>query len=197
MKTMAGMSRFYALWRVHCAGMARWVLLTIVCLIAVSGCGKKSEASVPTPDPLVATTPAGRIFEQLRSGLYQIGAGLESLEAAVQAAESAAPSGADAKSSLTEIKGLLNAAGEALAEESATPAEKGGDVSTADARRAKLVDLVNDSLHDLRDARGIVDSLGEDGEPGPLEAVGEKIDVVIDDLLGSLEALGGKDESQE
>ena len=177
--------------------MARWFLLTLVGLLSVLGCGSKSETIPIGPDPLVATTPAGKVFEQLRSGLYQIGAGLESLEAAVKVAESIQPSNADAKASLGEIRDLLNTAGDGLAEEAAVPAEKGGDVSTADARRAKLVNLVNDSLHDLRDARGIVDSLGDDSKPSPLEPVGEKIDAVIDDLLGSLEALGGKEESGE
>jgi hypothetical protein len=197
MKTMAGMTRFYALRRVHCASMARWILLTMIGIAAASGCGPKSEAIPTGPDPLIATTPAGKVFEQLRSGLYQIEAGLESLEAAVLAAESAKPASAEAKSSVEEIRELLNTAGEALTEEAAVPAEKGGDVPTADARRAKLVNLVNDSLHDLRDARGIVDSLGDDSNPSPLEPVGEKIDAVIDDLLGSLEALGGKEETEE
>lgn len=189
------MDGFYAQLRVHCASM-RFVLLC--CLIGaffLLGCGDKKQGTPEGGTTLPENaTPADKLYEQLRGGIFQIDASLGSIEDALKEAKEFSASGEDIRQSLEDIQASIDSAGEILAEEAAVQPEKNGDVSTYDKRRVKLTELVNDALHDLRDARGIVDSLGGEDEPGPLESVGVKIDVAMDDLRGALEALGGKEE---
>ncbi len=170
------------------------LLAYLVALLALVGCGAKKENDPAKPSLPEAATPADKLYEQLRAGVFQIDASLSSIEDALGEAKSAKASTDDIKQSLDDISASIDSAGEILAEQSATQVEKNGDVSSYDKRRAELVQMVNDALHDLRDARGIVDSLGSDTDPGPLESVGVKIDVAMDDLRGALEALGGKEE---
>ncbi|MBC8066256.1 MAG: hypothetical protein H7Y17_15600 [Chlorobia bacterium] len=186
----ADMARFYAPQRVHCASMRAVLFLCVVGIVAISGCGDKRANVANVPD---APTPAGEIYEQLRSGVFQINAGLDSIEAALGEAKKASPSTSAVKESLADIQASIDSAGDGLGEEAAEEPQKGTDLPTLDARRKKLIDLVNDSLHDLRDARGIVNSLAGESGQGPLDAIGIKIDVAMDDLKGALEALGGKE----
>lgn len=173
----------------------RLVLLScLLGVLALLGCGDKKQGPSGTTTLPENATPADKLYEQLRGGIFQIDASLGSIEDALKEAKASSQSTEDIRQSLEDIQASIDSAGEILAEEAAVQPEKNGDVSSYDKRRAKLVELVNDALHDLRDARGIVDSLGGEDDLGPLEPVGVKIDVAMDDLRGALEALGGKEE---
>ena len=188
------MDGFYAPERVHCASMRLVLLSCLLGVLALLGCGDKKQAPSGTTTLPENATPADKLYEQLRGGIFQIDASLGSIEDALKEAKATSPSTEDIRQSLEDIQASIDSAGEILAEEAAVQPEKNGDVSSYDKRRAKLVELVNDALHDLRDARGIVDSLAGEDDLGPLEPVGVKIDVAMDDLRGALEALGGKEE---
>lgn len=194
------MVRFYAFYRVHCASMRRMLVPCIFVLVAAIGCGQKSATNSVNQNskpPAVETkSPEDQLYEQLHSGVFQLEAALDSIEESLKEAKGTKATG-NAKGSLTDIVNDIDSAGSSLAEEvDDAPAKEAvaADMKSFEAKRKKLCDLVNDSLHDLRDARGIVDSLAEDGKDSPLENVGAKIDVAIDDLKGALDALGGKDE---
>jgi len=170
--------------------------------VALTGCGHKPEAApqTQTPPPVAEKkSPEEQLYDQLHSGTFQLEAGMDSIADALKASKEAKASG-DVKKSLDDIQNDIDSAGSSLAEEVDDAPDKAAvakDMKTFDAKRQKLCDLVNDSLHDLRDARGIVDSLAEDGKDSPLESIGQKIDVAIDDLKGALDALGGKDEEPD
>jgi hypothetical protein len=180
--------------------------MLFACLIgafALSGCGDKGgkpddvNVSKTPPEKL---TPAEKLYEQLHSGIFQINAGLDAIEDAFKAAKAGPASTVDLKQSLEDIEASIDAAGDSLAEEAAEEPDRyvvAKDLAAADKRRRKLIDLTNDALHDLRDARGIVDSLADDKEVGPLEDVGVKIDVAMDGLRGALQQLGGTEEIEE
>lgn len=195
--TMAGRVRINILERVHCASMRLMLLSCLIAAFALVGCAEKKEiASGPTPLPDNAT-PADKLYEKLRGGVFQIDASLGSIEDALNEAKAANPSTGDIKQSLEDIKASIDSAGEILAEEAAVKPEKNGDIPSYEKRRVKLVELVNDALHDLRDARGIVDSLAGEDDLGPLEQVGVKIDVAMEDMRGALRALGGEEKVEE
>lgn len=175
-------------------------LVLLSCLIAVFallGCGdKREEVSGPNTLPDNAT-PADKLYEKLRGGVFQIDASLGSIEDALNEAKAANPSTGDIKQSLEDIEASIDSAGEILAEEAAVKPEKNGDIPSYEKRRVKLVEMVNDALHDLRDARGIVDSLAGENDLGPLEPVGVKIDVAMEDLRSALKTLGGEEKVEE
>ncbi len=188
------MVRFYAPERVHCAFMRLILLSCWIGVFALLGCGDKKQTVVASTSLPENATPADKLYEQLRAGVFRIDASLGSIEDALKEAKATEASTVDLRQSLEDIQASIDSAGEILAEEAAVEPQKGGDVSTYDQRRAKLVELVNDALHDLRDARGIVDSLAGEDDLGPLEPIGAKVDVAMTDLRSALEALGGKEE---
>lgn len=189
----ADMVRFYAPERVHCAFMRLILLSCWIGVVALLGCGdQKQPVSAATSLPEVAPA-ANDPYEQLRAGIFRIDASLQSIEDAFKEAKSTESTSLDLRQSLEDIQASIDSAGEILAEEAATPPQKGLDVAEYDKRRSKLVELVNDALHDLRDARGIVDSLAGPEDLGPLEPIGVKLDVAMEDLRSALEALGGKE----
>lgn len=183
--------------RVHFASMRFVLLCCLIAIFVVLGCGdKKENVSGPTTLPDNAT-PADKLYEKLRGGVFQIDASLGSIEDALNEAKGTKASTGDIKQSLEDIEASIDSAGEILAEEAAVKPEKNGDIPNYEKRRVKLVEMVNDALHDLRDARGIVDSLAGENDLGPLEPVGAKIDVAMEDLRSALKTLGGEEKVEE
>lgn len=174
--------------------MRRDSLFVWVLFFSLAGCSKSPDPITVSDFPTTQASPSEQAFEGLRSGQFQIEAALDSIEEALNAARAKSSDSIEIKQSLEEIATSIDSAGNNLAEEAAVQPNKGEPVSKVAARKKLLSDLVNDSLHDLRDARGIVDSLAEGNEAGPLEDIGVLIDVALDDLRGALEALGGKEE---
>jgi hypothetical protein len=190
MATKADMTGFYAVGRVHFAFMRAFLGLSLAVFL-VAGCAK-SVATGDTPPPHLSTKPS--TFERVRSGIYQINAGLDSIEEALKVAKASTAASIDIKESLEDVENSIDSAGEYLAEEAAIEPNSQEPADKLEVRRKKLIDVVNDALHDLRDARGIVDSLAGETETGPLENVGVAVDAAMDDLRGALDALGGQEE---
>jgi hypothetical protein len=180
------------------------ILCCLVGAFAFIGCngegGNKPGNGGPSNVPPVSQTPAEKLYGQLHSAVYQLNAALDSIEEALKEAKASQAPTIDLKQSLEEISASIDSAGETLGDEAAEEPDKAkvaADMKAAETRKSKLIQLVNDALHDLRDARGIVDSLASESDAGPLENVGLKIDQAMDDLRGVLEELGGKEELGE
>src|SRR5436190_21379794 len=161
--------------------MRRKLVASTMLLLALAGCGPKSPEAVVTKlsgSTAATLTPAERTYEQVYSGLYQIEASLDHIEEARNEAKSTTAASGDVKQSLEDIQASIDSAGDGLAEDVAVPLDKSqviANIEVGEKRRKQLCIDVNDALHDLRDARGIVDSLAGDKDTGPVENVGLEI----------------------
>ena len=186
--------------RVNFAPMLRFLLPLLVVAIASLGCNSSAPQTPARLEPVKPSGTHADLYDKLHSGHFQIDAALDSIEEALKEARATKPTSADVKQSLDDIMDSIDSAGNALGDEVGEEPHRDQvekDLAKSEARRVNLCALVNDSLHDLRDARGIVDSLADSNGAGPLEPVGLKIDVAMEDLRGALEALGGKEEVEE
>jgi hypothetical protein len=186
--------------RVNSAGMLRFLLPFLAVAVAAFGCNSSTPPPHAKADSDKPATKHADLYDKLHSGHFQIDAALDSIEDALKEARATKPKSADVKQSLDDIMDSIDSAGNALGDEVGEEPHRDQvekDLAKSEARRVNLCALVNDSLHDLRDARGIVDSLADSNGVGPLEPIGVKIDVAMEDLRGALEALGGKEEVEE
>lgn len=172
--------------------------------------GPASDPTKPTPtasntggeDPTVS--PEKRLYEQLRSGMFQMGAAAGSIEEALSAArDAAAQLKGDLKGAMEDAIESIDAAGAGVAEYAADPpeeAEVAKDFATWDERRLKAVEAANDAMHDLREAAGLLADADETN-PGPAgqpaRDVRALVLVALDDLWGAIEAFGGTPETEE
>lgn len=176
--------------------------LALVFAVAI-GC-RKGEASKPArPKPPAVTVdrekPEQTVFEQLRSGAFQI-AGVEgTVEEALRKARALDAKGdPQLAAALGEFTDALDSVGATLADHTAEPAEaaKNDDEFAAmDDRRLAAISAANDALHELEDAAGILATLGEDPALRDLAEVGEiagLLQLGIDDLGEAIRSLGGQ-----
>jgi len=184
--------------------MVRMMLPCLMAVLVVGGCRSEKSPSLAgtskASPPEAASTPQEKLYEQLRSGVFQINSGLDAIEEALNESRKTTAKTGDIRKSLDDIQASIDSAGETLGDEAAVEPDRAkvaADLKAAESRRKSLCDLVNDSLHDLRDARGIVDSLAEGTDAGPLENVGVKIDDAMTTLRSALQALGGAEEVEE
>jgi hypothetical protein len=151
-------------------------------LLLVVGCAKGDGDSNPKPSGEVKTDPAVAVYDQLRSGFVQIGNSQEILGEALTTADSGRSSSDKALSEgCKEIHDLLDSAGSYLSDYTEAPAtfeEFNAKFAEWDDARLKAIVAANDSLHEVGEARGIIEGFFND-------PVLEKEQVVIDlrDLL--------------
>lgn len=142
------------------------------------------------------TKPEDTLYEQLRSGSFQVGGVIETVEAALEKLREVKPGkDAELKGVVGEVKDALDAAGAALADyDEEPPPRKDVDARFAelDDKRIKAIDAANNALHDLAEAEGVAEEVGGSKSVGALTDVADLLLVAIQDLQDAITTLGGK-----
>lgn len=179
------------------------VLLVLALGLCIVGCGRGQDTEKAIQSQAVAAerklSPEDTLFEQLRSGAFQLDAATESIsEALVHAKDALGGTSGQAKEGLQDILDYLDSAGAGIADYAVEPQsadEIRKKYKEFEDQRRKSVQAINDAIRDLEEARGIAASLEEDQPNYSGKGLSGLIDVAIDDLKGAVEALGGKLES--
>lgn len=189
----------------------RW-LFGIVLAAAIAGCSNSpppaaepKEAKQDFPAPEATIEQKDPLYEQLHAGMFQADSVVKKLGDALDIAKALqAKAKGDLVAPMKDMVAVLDDAGSSLAELS------GGDPPTEEqvkkapgtyqGKRDLLVKAVNDALHDLREQEGVAASLAEEGPPDGVKQFAELdklLNACIDDLLGTLSALGGHEDSSQ
>ena len=158
----------------------------------------------PSNSPPIAEGPStpATTREEFRSSAYQIGIALDHIATALQVTQ-AAKKGLKGQS-LARIEDALeniNGAGSRLAEYvDVIPTEDAvkADPKSFEVTRKRQINDLNDSLFELREAESIALNAADfANEPAKshLDTAGKAIAIAEDDIIGAIEALGGKAES--
>jgi hypothetical protein len=143
--------------------------------------------------------PEDTLYQQLRAGALQIAGVIETLDAAVVKLDEVNP-GKDAefRAALHELKESIDAAGAELADHIEEPnRERLGKVFPEyDEKRIRAIAAANDALHEVSEASGIASDLASEKKNSVLNDVADLLELAIEDLRGSIEALGGKVEQE-
>ncbi len=174
-----------------------------IALLVTGGCVVQSKLSVgggdPGSSPEKAKSPEERLYEQVRSGAFQLTSALESLQKAMTHARTLSESSkGDLKEAMLDVVDHMDAAGAVFAEYASAP-EKLEEFKKAfaehDNKRLKAIEAANSGLTDTDEADGILDSLLERAEfkdnKGLLD-LSTELGVVIDSLESAIKEMGGK-----
>ena len=185
------------------------VALALLVVTAVIACGKTSpQVSASNAPPAVSPKSEGQstLYDQLHSGLFQADAAVKKLADAVDlAGEIEGKSKGDLAASIkNEMIPTLDDAGSTLASLTGDELPSAEDVAKQDAtfqkRRADLIQKVNDILKDVREQEGSASDMALN-QPPAIGDSAKRLDAllseIIDDLLGALDGLGGKEEGAQ
>lgn len=171
-------------------------------LLVALGCSKGSEpgasdgtsGSVPPPPD-----PAQVAYEQVRAGFVQLGNALETLGEALSAAKTGQGSSDKIlKEACASIGEYLDSAGSYLSDYTEPPAtfeEFNAKFAENDDNRLKAIDAANDALHEMGEAKGILDDLLNDPKLEKKQVVLDLRDLMEDaekDLRQAIPVMGGK-----
>lgn len=191
--------------------MKRALLIGLAACALGCGSGKESAAPATTgataQPPMQAEKPVDpehALYEQVRSGAVQLGGAADDIEDALRSVEElskAAPR--DLKDGLGDVKALVDSAGTGVADFTAEVPDFEqfkSQLALFDEQRLKAIQETNDSVHDLREAKGIVQSL-ESGATSELttklDDLASLIDVAIGDLSDAITSMGGTVDKEE
>ncbi len=182
-----------------------WIFLAIGVLATLTSCKTQSTPISESQhsggaSSEEASTPEGKLHDQLSSGIFQADASVSSITGAIQIADEMAKSVkmSEAGAAITDVLDVLNFCGKSMAElidESPDEAEIKKDFVKYDDLRIKAVEIANDCLHDLEEANGVLDSLKSElsGDSlGELTLLQTQIAEAMDDVIGTIEGFGGK-----
>lgn len=174
----------------------------------VTGCGSPAESSArPDGAPSAvsaAEPPEALLYEQLRSGAYQLNATTASIEETLRAAKEALaklPKRSDVAEGMQDVIDYVDSAGSGIgdyADDPPTKEEVAKDFAAFDERRLKAVAAAGESLRDLREALGLLETMAEVDNASVVKSVlgvRSLLAVAVDDLWGAIEALGGQPEA--
>jgi len=162
------------------------------------GADKAISATVQSPDEL--------LYEQLRSGAFQLNAAASSIEETLAAAKTAStrlPKKSNASEGMLDVVDYIDSAGSVIgdfAEDPPSKDEVAKDFAAFDEKRLKAVSAASDALRDLREALGLLETMAEDANGSVVKAVlgvRSLLAVAIDDLWSAIEALGGQPEATD
>ncbi len=184
-------------------GSKEMLLVATVLLVgAIVGCRKGEESKPVRPKPPAVTVdrenPEQTIFEQLRSGAFQIaGVGGTVEEALTKSRALDVKGDPQLAAAMGEFLDALDSVGATLAEhttEPAEPAKSDPEFAKMDERRLSAISAANDALHELEDASGILDTLSQDPALANRPEVAEILGLLrlgMDDLQEAIRSLGG------
>lgn len=176
-----------------------------------SGCGSPAKSSArpdgaDTAVSAAAQSPDELLYEQLRSGAFQLNAATSSIEETLAAAKAAVrklPKNSDAREGMLDVVDYIDSAGSGIGDFSEDPPSKeevSKDFGTFDEKRLKAVSAASDALRDLREALGVLETMAEDASAPVVKTVlgvRSLLAVSIDDLWSAIEALGGQPEGTD
>jgi hypothetical protein len=178
-------------------------VLGLLACLALSGCSKAGSQSADAQVVKKAAAPVDpdrALYDQVRSGAYQISSAVDAIEAVRKTARDMASQqqGATQKA-LSAIATSLDDAGKALADFGDDPPafeEFKKNFAAQDDRRLKAIDAANQSLSDLGDAQDTLSDLLDSHPPEPENTALTNADSALDDCVQTLEdavkAMGGK-----
>lgn len=175
----------------------------VLVLFLVSGGCRRSEPhpsaqaqQAPAPAP---EDPEHKLYEQVRTGTYQLGEGLDSLQSAEEMAKKLAKvAGGTAARGFNDLIKKLDAAGEDLEDyTSEVPAfdQFKANLSAEDDQRLNAIDDSNDALGYIADAQDIVENLlaGAPEEAKPqVQKIQDQLDDCVDSVESAIVEMGGK-----
>ena len=177
--------------------------LLIVGLIAVSACNRSPEASAAGTNGGGAVVhdkaPEVVVFEQLRSGIYQLDVATDAMERATNRLRPfAAGKPEETRGALQAVVDYLDSAAGTVVELNDVPTQEEvrADFKTFDERRLQAIEEAEDARRDVEQAASVMDDLLASNPPADAKATLQEIDDLleeaIDALEGSIEAFGGK-----
>ena len=180
------------------------VAFGLICLgAALVGCSKAESAPRPgatagVPPPETPKDPSEALYEQLRSGAYQINAAMDAMERALRdCREASIGLGKGSKNAAADVVDVLDSAGSTIGDYLNAPEldEVRNDFTTNDERRLKAIEDLNDARREVLEGQGIADPMASD-DPDPkvraiFDRIAEDITEVIEAIEGAIEALGG------
>lgn len=180
--------------------VARYSLVgSLVCGLALVGCQPASEPPAGRAPKVVAKgDPETALFENYRTGLYQVAAGVASLQTALQSCQELAKKAkGDQKEALLDVSDMLDSAGATLADATApapTKEEFLKDFKGFDEERLKAVEKAVDAYRETRNALGISEQLEEaaTGDKAPFTALSTHIEESLETLESVIQSFGGK-----
>lgn len=185
--------------------MKRALLIGLAaCALGCSGGGSapaNSTSGTAAQPPLQAEKPVDpehKLYEQVRSGAVQLGGATDDVEDALRACEELLKTSTkEQKDALEDVKALIDSAGAGIADYTADVPEFEEfkkQLPQFDDQRLKAIQESNDSLHDLREARGMLDSLEANAPQesvSKFEDLASLVDVAIGDLSDAITSMGG------
>ncbi|CAN5363313.1 hypothetical protein BH11ARM1_BH11ARM1_17430 [soil metagenome] len=203
---MCRLARPAFLWLVKLIFVKQFLLALVGCLVV--GCGSKTAGTAGTAvsesvsvPPKPAQSAEEILYDQVRSGHYQLSSALDPLEDASQAAHKMAASQDDAetKKAVTGVEGKIKAAGSKIADYTDVPpdyTEFLKQLDDQDDDRLKAIDGGNAAIDTLKDAQSDVeDMLSSDPpepEKGQLTDIDDSIKEAIDAVSDAVKTLGGQ-----
>ena len=185
--------------------------LSLFSFVLVLGCGSPAESKArpdgaDTAVSAAAESPDELLYEQLRSGAFQLNAAASSIEETLTAAKAAIgklPIGSSSREGMEDVVDYVDSAGSGIGDFSEDPPSKdevAKDFAAFDEKRLKAIGAASDALKDLREALGLLETMAEDANAAVVKTVlgvRSLLAVSIDDLWGAIEALGGQPEATD
>ena len=175
----------------------------LLCLVCLVGCSKPATTQSVSTAPAKAEVPKDpvqRLYEQMRSASYQIGASLDAIEEIRKTAkEMAAQQAGLTKEALTAVGVKVDAAGKLLAEFGSEPPaleQFKSDFAAQDERKLETIDAANEALDDLLDAQDVVGDLLDSHPPDPagsqLDETDSSLETAVQAIQDAIKTMGGR-----
>ncbi len=182
-------------------GICFWLLGSLLAVSLVSGCQKSSKEDPSGEQTTVEKPkdPEERLYEQVRSGAFQLTTALDSVQKAMQQSRTLADSSSgELKEAMLDVADHLDAAGSSITDYTTAPVkleEFRKNFSENDDKRLKAIEVSNTALMDTSEADGIVESLLQNDKfkaQAELRTLSNVIGAALDALEGAIKVMGGK-----
>lgn len=180
----------------------RWLCWIVLATFVVAGCKSSKGTAETTAEPgktAVAQNPEQALYEQVRSGNYQINAALDAVETArTEIRPLLADAGGDAKDALQAVSEILDNTGSTLSDFSDAPPsfeEFKKDFASQDEDRIDSIDACSQALVRMREGEGIISDMADSAPAsvkGKLDTLDDHLLDITDSLEEAIKAMGGK-----
>jgi hypothetical protein len=173
--------------------------LASVALFVVGCSSGRSQQQAQTEEP--PQTPEQKLYEQIRSGHYQLASALDSLETASETSHNLAESQADneTKKAVAGLRAKIDKAGSLIGDFSEAPPpfdQFAKEVEAQDDERLKAIDAANESRTLLSEAdatlRDMLDSQPPAEEKSRLATIEDSVEAALSTIGDAVVSMGGK-----